>query len=170
VFLPGANATFDDWMREFSRSFKLSRLLRLWYPISLNNSAFIQRHIFWKKVTADEREKLQESEMYSWVPFDKVHEAPIDAETAEIIHKLRKTSKRMAIWFDFSLFMKNLPFQRSLGSRDKSFWRKILYTNLKLTFTTIQTLLWHCQQRQTLANQVGRGYYTLSSRIQLGED
>jgi hypothetical protein len=52
-------------------------------------SVFLQRHVFWRKLSADERANVSASDGYRWVGLDEVANMDLDTETSGFIGKLR---------------------------------------------------------------------------------
>jgi len=81
----------EDWSKDLARSCKLTRILRLWYPVSKNQSVFLQRHIFWRKLSADEKKSFTPFDDFAWVDIETVSTMmTLDSETLDIVNKLIK--------------------------------------------------------------------------------
>ena len=51
---------------------------------------FLQRHMFWRKLSVAERENFSTFEEFKWIDLDEFADSSLDSETLDIVNKLRK--------------------------------------------------------------------------------
>ena len=62
------------------------------FSVSRSCSKFLQRHIFWRKLSSDEREKFSTDQHFQWTSLDDFASKGLDTETAELVNKLKNSS------------------------------------------------------------------------------
>ena len=59
----------------------------------------MQRHLFWRKLSVDERENFSTLDEFRWIDLEEFAENNLDSETLEIINKLRKNPNGNCLCF-----------------------------------------------------------------------
>jgi hypothetical protein len=66
---------------------------------SKTESVFLQRHLFWRKLSVYERENFSTFDEFRWIDLEEFAENNLDSETLEIITKLRKNPNGNCLCF-----------------------------------------------------------------------